>query len=466
MVEIVGHNIAELPFYNLKKVSDLLFYEGPILSHFIDSKGNNYLFYWVDFDSHYNRWLIWKITEYQIYKYIKGEISLNTLLLEKNKDYLFSVDIDNNLNYSNIKILDFDEIPQVYIPEENTYFDVRLTPSYEYYLEKFEENAYLSILRDNSVQFILSPRDNKYSSTVSIDDVSSFFKKLSISFNSFLEFDFFETFKNTISDVKRLNKILNKFKDVLAPRIVDLEYSSFMVAISTDTIKIVESGKFKPWQRSVLNKYKSEVVEIDYNSEKTIKDLNFKYPSEFIKAVHLPIIDIINDKKYQLTINDFKNRYKKTYRGEIPQKNIKMLLPSVVPELEQIEKKRLVNVLFELSENDDLKNIRKKDLQTGILFSQEVKKYKFPLERIEGKNIRITLKRPIFGEFFIENNLLNLSNVDFNIHVTSENPEEILLKFNSEFIKSYIEIIETPSEKRKEFQNHIISFIKIVESIE
>ena len=41
MEMLKGQDIGILPFKELKKVSDLISYEGPILSHFKDAFGNN-----------------------------------------------------------------------------------------------------------------------------------------------------------------------------------------------------------------------------------------------------------------------------------------------------------------------------------------------------------------------------------------------------------------------------------------
>lgn len=51
-----GIRIKNLPF-NLTKKGDILFADGPILSHFVSDDGNDYLMFWVDQDKESNRCL-------------------------------------------------------------------------------------------------------------------------------------------------------------------------------------------------------------------------------------------------------------------------------------------------------------------------------------------------------------------------------------------------------------------------
>lgn len=37
------------------KIADFIYYDGPLLSHYISDRGENYLFYWVDVDNNFNR---------------------------------------------------------------------------------------------------------------------------------------------------------------------------------------------------------------------------------------------------------------------------------------------------------------------------------------------------------------------------------------------------------------------------
>ena len=157
-MEIInGHNISNLPIKGLRKVFDILEYDGPILSHFKDSKEQDYLFYWVDFDENCNRWLIWKTNDKQIYDYLKGTLSLQDILLSEIKDYVFSVDIDRNLNHNAVYSIDIDNLPNEYIPEESSFFKLTVPEFYKTLIESFELSPYLITLREKALYFKLEP---------------------------------------------------------------------------------------------------------------------------------------------------------------------------------------------------------------------------------------------------------------------------------------------------------------------
>ena len=94
-------NISEL-----SKVSDLLEFDGPLLSHFINDKNENFLFMWCDADHLYNRWIIFKVEKYEIDKYLDDELILLDIMKDRN---LYCVDIDNDIKYHNIKEIDLTE---------------------------------------------------------------------------------------------------------------------------------------------------------------------------------------------------------------------------------------------------------------------------------------------------------------------------------------------------------------------
>ena len=98
MKTIKGFEI-QFDFSNFKKIADLIFFEGPLLSHYVSSKGDDYLFYWVDKDERDNRWLVLRVSLSSLQKYMAKDISLRELIENPNDGYLYQVDIDNDLNY-------------------------------------------------------------------------------------------------------------------------------------------------------------------------------------------------------------------------------------------------------------------------------------------------------------------------------------------------------------------------------
>jgi len=115
------NNLKEFPYSNLEKIGDLIYFEGSILSHFTDESGQNLLFYWVDTDALYNRWLVIKVIEDDLIDYLNKLITLNDILNKSNKDFVLVVDVDENAVFKNTFICSTNKLEKKYIPEDKVY---------------------------------------------------------------------------------------------------------------------------------------------------------------------------------------------------------------------------------------------------------------------------------------------------------------------------------------------------------
>ncbi len=107
----------------LVKVSDLIYYNGPLLSHFQSLSGEDYLFYWVDTDSSFNRWLIINISIEKLQDYLNRKISLYQLITELDSGLVYKVDIDKDIQYHNFELLYIHELPETYLPNINSLYN-------------------------------------------------------------------------------------------------------------------------------------------------------------------------------------------------------------------------------------------------------------------------------------------------------------------------------------------------------
>lgn len=128
MKQLEGFDI-QFDFNQFRKIADLIYFDGPFLSHYISGKGDDYLFYWVDKDENDNRWLVLRISLANLQKYINKELSLRELIETPNDGYLYSVDIDNNINYHNIKLIQPSALPEEYLPEADSYYTFEPVPT-------------------------------------------------------------------------------------------------------------------------------------------------------------------------------------------------------------------------------------------------------------------------------------------------------------------------------------------------
>lgn len=119
MEAIKGILLERLPIKDLQKVSDLIYYDGPLLSHFQSGNNENYLFFWADVDDTFNRWLVVRVSIERLQAYLNGKLTFYNIITEPNDNFVYKVDIDADLNYQNVLMLFPEQIPQSYLPDRN-----------------------------------------------------------------------------------------------------------------------------------------------------------------------------------------------------------------------------------------------------------------------------------------------------------------------------------------------------------
>lgn len=125
MIQIDGFTVS-LDIQSFQKISDLIFFEGPLLSHYMNERGDNYLFYWVDSDNHFNRWLIIRTSLETIQDYIEKKIPLYEIIARPNDGFLYMVDIDDNIEYHDLKLVQPSSLPEDYLPEMDSFYEFKI----------------------------------------------------------------------------------------------------------------------------------------------------------------------------------------------------------------------------------------------------------------------------------------------------------------------------------------------------
>ena len=125
MKQIKGINIKRRDFSNFKKVADLIYFDGPLLSHYVTDKGDNYLFYWIDEDEACNRWMLIRTDYANIKSYINHKTTLLKVLTTPIDDIVYTVDVDNEGNYCNFQAHAIEDLPEDYLPEPDSYYEFK-----------------------------------------------------------------------------------------------------------------------------------------------------------------------------------------------------------------------------------------------------------------------------------------------------------------------------------------------------
>lgn len=140
MESIKGFKIKKLDFELIKR-GDLISFGSPLLSHFYDENGSNYLMSWIDCNDKYNRWLLFNIEQFDLFQYFSKEKSLKDLI-KNTSEIIYFLDFDNDINIKSLTVTSKKLIPKGYLPEEDSYFEDEIATKYALNLKNEILNVY------------------------------------------------------------------------------------------------------------------------------------------------------------------------------------------------------------------------------------------------------------------------------------------------------------------------------------
>lgn len=133
MVEINGIPIKNLNLTHKKK-GDLIYYEGPLLAHYLGDDEREYLLKWVDADDLVNRWMAFPVTQSQLYFFLKKKISLKQLILQVKPNLVYFLELDNNLQINKLTAQLIEKIPVDYLPPQDSFYSKKYYEEYAQHL--------------------------------------------------------------------------------------------------------------------------------------------------------------------------------------------------------------------------------------------------------------------------------------------------------------------------------------------
>lgn len=114
---------GKLPTNDLTKVTDLIYFDGPFLSHYVSKSGDNYLSYWVDCDDNNQRWMVFRVGINSLQDYVNKEKTLFELIKGVDDGFVYLVDISDDGSQSEPLIIFLADIPDEYLPSTDSKFD-------------------------------------------------------------------------------------------------------------------------------------------------------------------------------------------------------------------------------------------------------------------------------------------------------------------------------------------------------
>lgn len=120
MLKLTGTKLPELPIPTLRWVADLDYFDGPLVSHLTNSRGGDYLKYWVDVEGNTTRWMILRVSENSIIRLANRVESLDKVLpLQCQDDFVYFV--DSSKSGDRVILVYLHDIPEEYTPEKESF---------------------------------------------------------------------------------------------------------------------------------------------------------------------------------------------------------------------------------------------------------------------------------------------------------------------------------------------------------
>ena len=118
MLKLNGIILPKLPISGLKWVSDLEYFDGPLVSHYRhDATDDAYLQYWVDCEKDVNRWMWVRVTENDVIRLSFRDESLDQVIpVRCQDDFVYFLDKGPN-GTTTVVLIAVSKIPEEYTPD-------------------------------------------------------------------------------------------------------------------------------------------------------------------------------------------------------------------------------------------------------------------------------------------------------------------------------------------------------------
>ena len=105
-----------------RKLGEFLYYEGPLISHFVNLRNEDFIMKWCGKDHQFNRWLLYKTNYGLLHRFFEGEIGDMELVLQNPDGHVFFIDIDNDIHWKNTVKVEIANIPVQYLPTPTAFY--------------------------------------------------------------------------------------------------------------------------------------------------------------------------------------------------------------------------------------------------------------------------------------------------------------------------------------------------------
>lgn len=453
------YKLIDWPYSGYNYVSDLLDFEGPILVHYMNKNKEHALYYWVDGDSDFNRWLCFNVKTLELYRYLKGTLSLLEIVESKKDGIMFMVDIDKDLIYNNTQLVYGYSLPKSYLPPQESRYIRGISPFYDEIFTFIDDDIFTrDNLKQKSLDLALVSNKSTYGGDISLKDSGDFLNCLHWSLHNFEAVEFHKEYINSFTGDDEFVKMSNKILSLSRPIVTDLFHNSFHISIAIDDI--VDSGnKYDTFRSKIATRFADEILSVNYNEERDIERILKTYDSFERKRIFGPLIKIINKRDCDLTFIDKSNNKGKRIFEKVNENNRQRILPKNEKENPDSHKV-LITITFAADEDKKgIMSFTKRDIIENTLFSSISTAANQSLSQLEFDGFKVLFKQPIsITHKVLENDYYEVSFQPLNIKM--QNIKTIAYEwFLDEFERIFIDDYLSDNPNNQENKKYLMSIV-------
>lgn len=463
MLEVNGLNIEKLPFEGMEIANELLYFQdSPMLIHLTTEKKEDLIAYWVDFDNTGNRWMYGKLQKQELFQYLIGSKSLKQLFLEISSDYVFLVDTDIDDNINSVKLINNYNIPEKYFPSADSFYKDGLSEYYSDYLTHFN---YINVLKESSYIFNIESSDDAHENTVGAREAAFVLNNISNSIEGYIKVKANSIYSQHYADTSRIKRRVNQVKDRLSPRIAQTFDHSFEVWLAMDIVTFQGDNQYDAELRNgIVEGYKQDVLDVDFTSEQDAKIIAAKFNPSERKMIYEPLIRVLDNEDIKVTITDYKQTIKRSQKNLRTASSFKdIIFPK--PTLEELEeelkkKNKIISIVLNLKEGEDVSKISKKTLTDHMVFSEDIGETPLKIETpIDIDGNRINIKKSLICKLKVDpEGDLEIYNSDLEISANGTDLQDVLASIKRQFlqlVQDFKNNKEIAGDKLSELQKYI-----------
>lgn len=322
MRDIKGYKDIDFNIESLTLIADLIYFDGPFLSHYASSQGDNYLFYWIDEDEQCNRWMIIKVNLQVIQDYISHKTTLYALIKDRVEKSVYIVDLDDELNVCNLCLANLNDLPDDYFPDEDSFYEFEPIDACDLNVlsKKYNQGIFELKITGAGVDYGTMPLE-KLSTVISGFEgirktlADNFIKQKKLSIRNE---------RNRLNNQPKTETILRQLESLQAEEntlALDTSYNTvYRAAGSFRIIFMPKNMQLQLWtEQSIANEFAEEMVGFIGAGEniELLKEYSHKYNSIIVRKLEDFVTGIKNN-RLDVGITWYDDRLKQNIKYQIP----------------------------------------------------------------------------------------------------------------------------------------------------